>query len=179
MSQEPIFLYFKTADFLKNKFVLDFSQTAVEYQIRFSTEKDYRTSMNCNLIIHDNYEHVSDEIKQLSKKSNLLLEKGPDCFFKIDEENLNITFYNFGQLKSKGKPMPCQKYPQNIEYYLYKYKFFDIKTNTIKDGKIFSPYSQFLHSGFEFKNDAEKLRYPCSIDPKKENNEFELQQITI
>ena len=71
MSQEPIFLYFKTADFLKNKFVLDFSQTEVEYQIRFSTEKNYcRTSMNCNLIIHDNYEHV--KIKQLSKKSNLL-----------------------------------------------------------------------------------------------------------
>ena len=78
--------------------------------------------MNCNLIIHNNYEHVSDEIKQLSKKSNLLLEKGPDCFFKIDEENLNITFYNFGQLMSKGKPMPCQNYLQNIEYYLYKYK---------------------------------------------------------
>ena len=35
--------------------------------------------------------------------------------------------------------MPYQKYPQNIEYYLYKYKFFDVKTNTIKDGQIFSP----------------------------------------
>ena len=80
---------------------------------------------------------------------------------------------------SKGKPMPCQKYLQNIEYYLYKYKFFDIKTNSIKDGQIFSPYSQFSHSGFEFKNDSEKLRCPCSIDPKKENNEFELQQIPI
>ena len=65
--------------------------------------------------------------------------------------------------------MPYQKYPQNIEYYLYKYKFFDIKTNTIKNGKIFSPYSQFSHTGFEFKNDAEKLRYTCSIDPRKEN----------
>ena len=26
-----------------------------------------------------------------------------------------------------------------------------------------------MHKGFEFKNDAEKLRYMCSIDPKKEN----------
>ena len=112
--------------------MLDISQTEVIYQIRFSTEKDYHTtSMNCNLIIHDDYEHVSDEIKQLSKKSNLLLEKGPDCFFKIDEENPNIKFYNFGQLQSKRKPMPYQKYLQNIEYYLYKYKFFDVKTNTI------------------------------------------------
>ena len=48
--------------------------------------------MNCNLIIHDDYEHVSNEIKQLSKKSNLRLEKGPDCFFKIDEENPNIKW---------------------------------------------------------------------------------------
>ena len=137
MSQEPIFLYFKTAEFLKNKFVLDFLQTEVVYQIRFSTKKDYYiTSMNCNLIIHDDYEHVSDEIKQLSKKSNLLLEKGPDCFFKIDEENPNIKFYNFGQLKSKGKPMPYQKYPQNIDYYLYKYIFFAVKTSTIKTVKF-------------------------------------------
>ena len=89
--------------------------------------------------------------KTTLKKSNLLLEKGPDCFFKIDEENPNIKFYNFGQLKSKGKPMPYQKYPQNIEYYLYEYKFFDVKTNTIKDGEIFSPYLQFLHTGFHHK----------------------------
>ena len=124
--------------------------------------------MNCNLIIHNDYEHVSDGIKQHSKKSNLLLGKGPDCFFKTDEENPNIKFYSFGQLKRKGKPMLYQKDPQNIEYYLYKYKFFDVKTNTIKDGKIFSPYSQFLHTGFEFKNDAENLRYTYSIYPKKE-----------
>ena len=69
-----IFLYCsqcfsERAEFLKNKFVLDFLQTEVVYQIRLSTEKDYYiTSMNCNLIIHDNYEHVRDEIKQLKKK---------------------------------------------------------------------------------------------------------------
>ena len=64
---------------------------------------------------------------------------------------------------------------------MYKYKFFDVKPNTIKDGQIFSPYPQFLHTGFEFKNDGEKLRYPCSIDPKKRKhyNEFELEQIRI
>ena len=62
-----------------------------------------------------------------------------------------------------------QKYLQNIEYYLYKYKFFDVKTNTIKDGKIFSPYLQFSHTGFEFENDAEKLRSTSSIDQKKDN----------
>ena len=75
--------------------MLDFLQTEVVCQIRFFTEKDYYiTSMNCNLIIHNDYEHVSDEIKQLSKKSNLLLEKGPDYFFKIDQENPNIKFWS-------------------------------------------------------------------------------------
>ena len=75
--------------------MLDFLQTEVGYQIRFSTEKDYYiTSMNFNLIIHDDYEHVTDEIKQLSEKNNLLLEKGLD-FFLIDEENPNNKFYNF------------------------------------------------------------------------------------
>ena len=75
--------------------MLDFSQIEVVYQIRFSAEKNYHiTSMNCNLIIHNDYEHVSDEIKQLSKKSNLLLEKGPDYFFKIDQENPNIKFWS-------------------------------------------------------------------------------------
>ena len=152
MSQEPTFLYLKRAELLKNKFVLDFLETEVLYQIKFSTEKDYyTTSMNYNLIIHDDYEYVSDEIKQLSKKSNLLSEKGPDYFCKIDEENPNIKFYNFGQLKSKVKPMPYQKYLQKIDYYLYKYKFFDVKTNTIKDSKIFSPYSQFSHTDLNLK----------------------------
>ena len=79
MSQEIIILYLKTAEFLKNKFVLDFSQTEKDY---------YITSMNCNLIIHDDYELVSEEMKQLSKKSNLPFEKGPNCFFKI----VNINF---------------------------------------------------------------------------------------
>ena len=32
--------------------------------------------------------------------------------------------------------MLYQKYPQNTGDYLYKYKFFDVKTNTIKGGKI-------------------------------------------
>ena len=44
-----------------------------------------------------------------------------------------------------------------------------MKTNTIKDGKISSPYFEFSHTGFEFKNNTEKLRCTCSIDLKKES----------
>ena len=76
--------------------MLDFSQTEVIYQIRFSTEKDYHiTSMNCNLIIHDDYEHVSDEIKQLSEKNNLLLEKSPNFFLKLMKKIRIINFIVF------------------------------------------------------------------------------------
>ena len=76
--------------------MLDFSQTEVRYQIRFSTEKDYYiTSMNFNLIIHDDYEHVSDELKQLSEKNNLLLEKSPDFFFKLMKKIRIINFIVF------------------------------------------------------------------------------------
>ena len=93
MSQEPIFLYFKTAEVLKNKFVLEFLQIEVVYQIRLSTEKNYYIfSINFNLIIHEDYELVSDEIKQLSIKSNLLLEKGPIVFLKLMKK---IRILNF------------------------------------------------------------------------------------
>ena len=44
-----------------------------------------------------------------------------------------------------------------------------MKTNTIKDGKIFSPYFEFSHAGFEFKNNTQKLRCTFSIDLKKES----------
>ena len=76
--------------------MLDFLQTEVGYQIRFSTEKDYYiTSMNFNLIIHDDYEHVSDEIKQLSEKNNLLLEKSPNFFLKLMKKIRIINFIVF------------------------------------------------------------------------------------
>ena len=74
MSQEIIILYLKTAEFLKNKFVLDFSQTEKDY---------YITSMNCNLIIHDDYELVSEEMKQLSKKVIYHLKKVQIVFLKL------------------------------------------------------------------------------------------------
>ena len=76
---EPIFFYFKeTPHEANNKFTLDFSNTEFVYQINFSNENDYYiTTMNCNLVIADNYGKLLDNIKELSTKSRLLLEKGP------------------------------------------------------------------------------------------------------
>ena len=41
-------------------------------------------------------------------------------------------------------------YPEIIDNYSYKYKFWDTIEKTIRDGQIYSPYSQFLGKGFNF-----------------------------
>ena len=73
---EPIFFYFKETPLqANNKFTLDFSSMELIYQINFSTEYDYYiTTMNCNLIIANDYGDLLDDIKELSTKSRLLLE---------------------------------------------------------------------------------------------------------
>ena len=77
---EPIFMYFKEIVLDKNnKFMLDFSQTNQICKVHFSPKKHYFiTSMNCNLDIQEDIKNSAfDEIKELSEKSRLLLEKGP------------------------------------------------------------------------------------------------------
>ena len=77
---EPIFTYFKGIVLHENnKFTLNFSQTNKIYKVHFLPKKDYFiTSMNCNLDIQEDIKNsVFDEIKELSEKSWLLLEKGP------------------------------------------------------------------------------------------------------
>ena len=73
------FLYFKEISLeAKNKFTLDFSTTELVYQINFSNKNYYYiTTMNYNLVIANNYGDLLDNIKELSTKSRLLLEKGP------------------------------------------------------------------------------------------------------
>ena len=73
-------MYFKEIVVDKNnKFMLDFSQTNQIYKVHFLPKKNYFiTSMNCNLDIQEDIKNsVFDEIKELSEKSRLLLEKGP------------------------------------------------------------------------------------------------------
>ena len=47
-------------------------------------------------------------------------------------------------------------YPEIIDNYSYKYKFWDTIEKTIRDGQIYSPYSQFLGKGFNFERKAIK-----------------------
>ena len=47
-------------------------------------------------------------------------------------------------------------YPENVDKYSYKYKFWDTIENTIRDGQIYSSYSQFLGKGFNFEREVTK-----------------------
>ena len=78
---EPVFLYFKEIALDENnKFTVGFSQTDQIYKVHFSPKKHYFImSMNCNLDLQEDLKNtnVLDEIKELSERSRLLLEKGP------------------------------------------------------------------------------------------------------
>ena len=91
---EPIFFYFKETPLeANNKFTLDFSDTELVYQINFSNENDYHvTTMNYNLVIMNDYGDLLDDIKELSTKSLLLLEKRPAYQFDLSLIKLALSF---------------------------------------------------------------------------------------
>ena len=47
--------------------------------------------MNCNLVIANDYGDLLDNIKELSTKSRLLIEKGPA--YQFDLSLLRLAFY--------------------------------------------------------------------------------------
>ena len=42
-------------------------------------------------------------------------------------------------------------YPENMDLFSWKYKFYDIEDNQIKDCKMFSPYTQFKTKALSLK----------------------------
>ena len=56
-----------------------------------------------------------------------------------------------------------------MDLYSWKYKFYDIKDNQIKDCKIFSPYTQFKNKGFEFMDVKKTKKYCVFIDDHYKN----------
>ena len=91
---EPIFFYFKETPIgVDNRFTLDFSNNELIYQINFLTENDYYiTTMICNLVIANDYGRQLDDIKKLSTKSRLLLEKGAAYQFDLSLVELALSF---------------------------------------------------------------------------------------
>ena len=67
---EPIHFYFKETPLdTNNKFTLNFSYTELVYQIHFSPKNDYYiATMNCNLIIANDYGDATQDIRDPSEK---------------------------------------------------------------------------------------------------------------
>ena len=88
---EPILFYFKGTPLEGNdKFTLDFSNTKLVHHKNFSTDNDYYiTTMNCNLVIANN---LLDNVKELSTKSWLLLQKGLAYQFDLSLIELALSF---------------------------------------------------------------------------------------
>ena len=143
----PILTYFgETHLDENNRFTLDFSDHEfVQETELLSKNKYYITSLNFKLKLKE-YIHEDEKIKKLSAKSRLLLEKGAAYLCDIDYLLLKLQWY----IKDSNHTYRFKLYPQIIDNYSYKYKFWDGKEKAIRDGPIYSPYSQFLGKGFNF-----------------------------
>ena len=78
-----------------------------------------------------------------------MLRKGPVYQFK---SAFVYLLYYYPGLNGKTEVLDFLSYKENMEFFSYKYKFYDVVDNQIKNAKIFSPLSQFKYSGFEYAN---------------------------
>ena len=130
-------MYFKETVLDKNnKFMLDFSQTNQIYKVDFSSKKDYFiTSMKCNLNIQEDIKNsVFDEIKELSEKSRLLLEKVPA--YKNDIKRVYMRLGVPGRTHGKIYFYFVLS-AANINTYSWHYKFYDVEEKKIRDCRIY------------------------------------------
>ena len=52
-------------------------------------------------------------------------------------------------------------YQEDINLHGWKYKFYDIKDNQVKDCKIFLRYTQFKNKGFAFQDTKKNKKISC------------------
>ena len=96
-------------------FTLDFSNTELIYQINFSTENDYYiTTMNCNLVIANDYGRLLDNMKKLLTKSRLLLKKGAACQLDLSLVKLALSFPG---MEKKPDKLNLLSYQENVELF--------------------------------------------------------------
>ena len=129
-----------------NKFILGFSNEEFVQKIKFFKRKDYFiTSLNCNLKLKTIIkEHKKKEIEELSKISNLLLEKDyqDDIGYMILDTAPYFDFKDFALTYNYKKDSRITKKDS------FKDKFIDLKDQTIKDCEIWSPFQPFQNQGF-------------------------------
>ena len=131
---------------------MEFSDQEFVQEIAFLTKnKYYITSLNCKLKLKE-YINEDEKIKKLSAKSRILLEKGAAYLCDIDYLMLTSDWY----IKDSNHIYRFKLYPKIIDNYIYKYEFWDTIEKAIRDGQIYSPYSQFLGKGFNFEREVIK-----------------------
>ena len=79
--------------------------------------------MNCDLIIINDYGHVTQDIKDLSEKSRLFLKKGPAYQSKL--EFVYLLYYYHG-LNRKTEVLDFLSYKENMEFFSYKYRNYEM-----------------------------------------------------
>ena len=117
--------------------------------------------MNCNLVTANDYGGLLDNIKKLSTKSLLLLEKGAACQFDLSLVELALSFPG---MEKKTDKLNLLSYQEKIDLFSWKYKFYGITDNQIKDYKNFSPYTQYKNKGFEFEDTKKTKKYRVVLD---------------
>ena len=149
----PVLIYFREMHLDENnKFTLDFSNHEFAQEVEFlSKNKYYITSLNCKLKLKE-YIREDEKIKKLSAKSRLLLKKG--VAYQCDTDYLMLTSDRY--IKDTNHIYRFKLYPEIIDNYSYQYKFWDTIEKTIRDGQIYSPYSQFLGKDFNFEREVIK-----------------------
>ena len=86
--------------------------------------------MNCNLVIANDYGGLLDNIKKLSTKSLLLLEKGAACQFDLSLVELALSFPG---MEKKTEKLNLLSYPEHMDLYSFhpirnlKIKAFSLK----------------------------------------------------
>ena len=111
-------------------------------------------------MIANDYGDLLHDIKELSTKGRLLLEKGPA--YQFDLSLLGLAFY-FPSMKHEIDELYLLLYQENIDLYSRKYKLYDIKDNQVKHYKFFSP------QGFEFEDTKKTNKYHVIIDDQNKN----------
>ena len=93
-----------------------------------------------------------------------MLRKGPVYQFK---SAFVYLLYYYPGLNGKTEVLDFLSYTENMEFFSYKYKFYDVVDNQIKNAKIFSPLSQFKYSGFEYANPKKTTVFRTVIDSER------------
>ena len=139
---KPDFIYFKELLLGENnKFTLDFPDGEFVQEVDFLSKNEYYiTILNCKLKVKEYIHDKAGKIKKLSEKSRLLLEKGPS--YQIDLYYLLLE--SLWYVKRTNHSYPFKLYPQIIDQYSNKQKFWDTTEETLEIVKFILHFLSLL-----------------------------------